>query len=188
MRQVLLTISVLGLAGLLGSSSSAQDTTTTRTFYTHIHRAFVSSLTPADGSAHTILAVTVTVPAAGTAAIDVNTQLWTDFPPSAESTLFATVTLGRCSAPDTFASTACPSYDMYHMQKPPNNTSESDITEPFSLSALLIFAKAGTKTFYLNAEATGSPGGLYNGAYAQIAYTPKDPVPTTSTIKVALFP
>jgi hypothetical protein len=162
---VLGAIALAAAGGMIGQSLAANAgalrvSTTDKVFYAKTNRAFAVSNTTAVGSAKTVLAVTVHAPSAGQAVVVINTSMWTDYPSSAGSTLFATQTFGRCGHPDSFDRAAnCQNLTTYYFQKPPN-TSSSDITEPYSLQAQLHFARSGNRTLYLNANSAGYVGGL----------------------------
>jgi hypothetical protein len=188
---VLAVIAVGAVGGMIGQSLSANAGApkaglTDKVFYAKANPSFVSSDTTTPGTAKTVLQVTVHVPSAGQLDVIINTSMWTDYPSSAASTLFAEQTFARCSAPDTLSTSApasCANLTTYYFQKPVN-TSSSDITEPYALQGQLNFSGSGTRTFFLNDLSTNYTGGLYSGAHVQVAFTPKNPISNNAVVTV----
>jgi hypothetical protein len=188
---VFAVVAVGAAVGMIGQSLVAQagaPTTSDKTIYGKANPAFSHSMDENGGGPTSVFAVTVHAPAAGTAAVDVNSQIWADFAANGGATqLDATMQIGRCSAPNSLSTSppaACANVSTYWFVKP-GNTSGIDITEPYSIQSLLTFGSAGTRTIYLTAQASGARAGMYNNAHVQVAFTPKSPISTTATLTVS---
>jgi hypothetical protein len=188
---VLAAIALCAGGGFLGQSLAAsagapKTTLSDKTLYGKANPTGGGEDAPG-GGATTLLQVSITAPAAGMAAVDINSSLWTDFPQNTGSTTNINVlTVGRCNAPDsldTSAPASCANVTEYWFEKYPA-TPSTDTTDPYAISSLLTFTSAGTRTLFLNAETDSFPAGLIEGAHVQVAFTPKNPISSTATITV----
>ena len=188
----LVAIIALGaIGGMIGQNLVAQagaPTLSDKTIYGKVNPTFSHSMDEADSTAHSLLSITIHAPSAGTASVDVNTQLWADWDANTTATQkSSTLTIGRCSAPNTLSTAlpaGCANVSLYWFVKP-GGTDSVDITEPYSINSLLTFTGAGTRTLYLNVNASGTRAGLYNNAHVQVAFTPKNPIANTSVLTVS---
>jgi hypothetical protein len=176
-------------AALVGQTMAADagaPAPSDRTRYAHTRLSFPESVTTSLNTPKTLLKITVHAPAAGTAEVHLDTQLWTDFPDTIGGPgLTARQTIGRCSAIDTLAAKKCQGTTKYYFQKAGDMPSE-DATLPYSLTAQLTFAAAGNRTIYLNGSSELNLGGLYgeNSAYVEAQFTPTHPIAASARITV----
>lgn len=191
---ILGVLAVGAIGGLLGQASGAQaaqrTVTSDKTLYAASNLTFTGGVAdaPSTGAPTTVLRIRVTAPSAGMAVISLDSQWWTDFPANpGSSPLYASASLGRCSASNTLSTTVCNFIEPLFQQKAPYNNSGSDITEPFSMNALMPFAHGGTKTLSLNVSAYGYPTGFYSGAHTQVSFTPAHPIATSNHVSVQVF-
>lgn len=182
-------MAVGAIGGLLSQASGAQasNPTSDKTIYAGSNYAFGTADATANGSPTTVLRIQVTAPSAGTAVVNLDSQVWADFPNAGSSTLYAEATIGRCSATDTLSSSVCNGLETIYFQKPAYNNTYSDITEPYSLSALVPFSHGGTKTLSLNVQASGYDSGFYGSAHTQVGFTPAHPINTASHVSLHVF-
>lgn len=183
-------MAVGAIGGLLSQASGAEasNPSSDKTLYAGSNYNFGTADAPANGGSTTVLRIRVTAPSAGTAAVDLDTQYWTDFPGNASSgALYGYGTVGRCSASNTLSSSVCNDLQTVYTQKTPYNNTASDVTEPYSLSALIPFSHAGTKTLFLNVAASYYDSGFFGGAHTQVAFTPTHPIATSSHVHVNVF-
>lgn len=199
MAAIIGILAVGAIGGLIGQASGAHadtaqrrvTTTSSKTLYAQADLNYSGGVAdaPATGTPTTVLRIRVSAPSAGTAAVSFDTQYWTDFPsnPGSASPLFAFASIGRCSAVNTLSASVCKSVQPKYTQKAPYSSSSSDVTEPYSISALIPFARSGTKTLSLTISATGYPSGFYGGAHTQVAFTPAHAIATSSHITLSVF-
>lgn len=185
-------LAVGAIGGLLGQASGAQasNPTSDKTLYAGSNVTYNGGTAeaPATNTPTTVLRIRVTAPTGGTAVVNLDTLYWTDFPNNAGSSpLYGYASIGRCSALNTLSTSVCNGIQGVYTQKPAYNNTYSDITEPYSLSALIPFAHGGTKTLSLNIQASSYPSGFYGGAHTQVAFTPSHPINTTSHVSVHVF-
>lgn len=183
-------MAVGAIGGLLGQASGAQasNPTSDKTLYAGSNYSFGTADAPANGGATTVLRIRVTAPSAGTAVVNLDSQVWADFPNNPSSSpLYAEATIGRCNAVNTLSSSVCNAVQTIYFQKPAYNNTSSDITEPYSLSALIPFSRGGTKTLSLNVEASGYSSGFYDSAHTQVGFTPSHPIDTAKHVSVHVF-
>ena len=188
---VLAAIALCAGGGFLGQSLAAsagapKTTLSDKTIYGKANTTSTGEDAPG-GTATTLLEVTITAPAAGMAAVDVNSSLWTDFPANTGTTTNVDeLFVGRCNAPNSISTTgpaSCANVTEYWFEKYAA-TPSLDVTDPYAISSLLTFTGAGTRTLFLNGETDDYPAGLIEGAHVQVAFTPNNPISSTATITV----
>lgn len=181
-------------AGMIGSSLTAnagapKASLSDKTLYGKANPSFTQSMDQVGGTPTTVLEVTIHAPAAGTASLDINSQIWADFPANnTASTLIAEPEIGRCSAPDTLSTAApanCANVVENWFEKYPNSNTGTDATYTYAINSQLSFPGAGDKTVYLNVGTFGYPAGLISGAHVQVAFTPNNPISNSSHITVS---
>jgi hypothetical protein len=183
-------MAVGAIGGLLSQASGAQasNPTSDKTLYAGSNYNFGTADAPANGPATTVLRIRVSAPSAGTAVVNLDSQVWAQFPGNASSNpLYAEATVGRCSATNTLSSSVCNAVQTIYFQKAPYDNTSSNITEPYSLSALIPFSHGGTKTLSLNVQASGYASGFYGSAHTQVGFTPSHPINTSSHVSLHVF-
>lgn len=176
---------VAGMAGQTLVAGAQAPAPSVKTLYAQKNVAFEASMAVA-GSPGTVMKITVQAPAAGTAEIQLDSQLWADFPATTTNVLGTQVYVARCTKANTVDAEFCKGGMNFYLHKPQDQGS-TDSTHPYSMTALLRFSQAGTKSIFLNVSSNAYPGGLYAETYAhlQAAFTPNRPIAAGSAVTIS---
>jgi hypothetical protein len=175
-------------AGMVGQSLAADaqvGAMSDKTIYAQTNPLFESHIISSH-TATTLMRIIVHAPAAGTAEVRLDSQIWTDFPNTTINELENRLTMARCTRASTFAFRRCHGAETYWFHKA-QNAGESDSTFAYSTFGLLNFSGAGTRTLYINGATNVYDAGLYGDSYAhvQVAFTPRHPISNTAHVTVS---
>lgn len=189
---VLAMLAVGAIGGFLGHASGAQaDTahrrtaTSDKTLYATSDGSINRTDPGTDFNATTLLRIHLNVPSAGTAAVEIDTAVYSDFSAdSGSSSVLASDALyERCTAVATHAGGGhCQELNDFDFIQPAGATIDS--TQPYTQSMVAQFAARATRTIFINVTADNYPAGFKGHLHVQLAFTPAHPIPTSDHASV----
>jgi hypothetical protein len=189
----ILAVGVVG--GFLGQAAGAQagaahlrTVTSDKAIYATWDGGIDRTDTGSDFWPSTLLRIHLTVPSAGTAAIEFDTGVYSNFNgglPGAHE-MVNQLELWRCTTVATHASPGrhCQSLNLFTFAEP--GDFDVDSTQPYTQSMIARFSAGGSRTIFINAQAQDWMAGFTGHLHVQVQFTPAHPIATSAHASVSI--